>query len=76
MISGFRRGLNEISALLRFYAALNGGLLPTFRDKLSVPCSSCSEASVRNNHSTLRKIPKDQGSLTLFEIDVRRLKVK
>jgi hypothetical protein len=35
VISGFRRGVNEISALLGYYAASNGSLLPMFRDNLS-----------------------------------------
>jgi len=34
MISGFRRGINEVCFLLGFYEALNGISLPTFRDKL------------------------------------------
>ena len=32
VISGFGRGVNEICALLGFYAASIGSLLPTFRD--------------------------------------------
>jgi len=36
MIAGFTRSVNEVCALLGFYAAQNGSLLPTFRDNLSV----------------------------------------
>jgi len=32
VISGFGRGVNEICAILRFYAASVGSFLPTFRD--------------------------------------------
>jgi hypothetical protein len=39
VISGFRRDVNEICALLGYYAALCGGYVATFRDKLSVPSS-------------------------------------
>jgi hypothetical protein len=38
-ISGFRHGVNEICALSRLYAALNGDFLPTFRKSLPVPSS-------------------------------------
>ena len=37
--SGFRRELDENSALLGCYAASGGNFLPTFRDNLSVPSS-------------------------------------
>jgi hypothetical protein len=35
--SGFRRGVNEIRAVLGFFAASNGCFLLTFRDNLLVP---------------------------------------
>jgi len=35
-ISGFRREVDEICALLRHYAAYSGNYLPTFRDKRNV----------------------------------------
>jgi hypothetical protein len=38
LISGFRRDVDEICALLGYYAASNGNPLPTFRD-VSVPFS-------------------------------------
>jgi hypothetical protein len=40
VISGFRRDVDEICALLRHYAASSSNPLPTFRDNLSVPFSS------------------------------------
>jgi hypothetical protein len=39
--SGYRSGVNEIFALLQFYAAQIGSLLTTFRDNLSVPVQEC-----------------------------------
>jgi hypothetical protein len=38
-ISGFRRDVEEIWALLGYYAAPNDNPLPTFRDNVSVPPS-------------------------------------
>jgi hypothetical protein len=37
VISGFRRDVHEICALLGYYIALSGSSVPTFRDNLSVP---------------------------------------
>jgi hypothetical protein len=34
VISGFRRDVDEICALLGYYTASNGNPLPTFRDKI------------------------------------------
>jgi hypothetical protein len=39
VISGFRRDVSEICALLECYAAFSGSLVSTFRDNLSVPSS-------------------------------------
>jgi hypothetical protein len=39
MISGFRSDVDEICALLGYYAATSGNPLPTFRDNVSVPFS-------------------------------------
>jgi hypothetical protein len=36
LISDFRRYVDEICALLGYYAALSGNCLPTFRDKITV----------------------------------------
>jgi hypothetical protein len=40
VISGFRREVDENSALLGCYTASSGNPFPTFRDNLSVPSSS------------------------------------
>jgi hypothetical protein len=40
MVSGFRRGTDEICALLGYYTASSGNPLPMFRDNVSVPSSS------------------------------------
>ena len=45
MISGFRRGINEICALLGFHAAQKGNFLPTFRDNLSVLSSKVQQSN-------------------------------
>jgi hypothetical protein len=39
LISGFRPDVDEICALLGYYAASCGNCLPTFRDNVSVPSS-------------------------------------
>jgi hypothetical protein len=39
VVSGFRRDVDEICALLGCYAASSGNPLPTFRDNVSVPSS-------------------------------------
>jgi hypothetical protein len=39
MISRFRRDVDDICALLGYYAASCGNCLPTFRDNVSVPSS-------------------------------------
>ena len=39
LISDLRREADDICALLRCYTACRGNLLPTFRDKISVPTS-------------------------------------
>jgi hypothetical protein len=39
VISGFRRHLDDICALMGYYAALSGSCVPTFRGNLSVPSS-------------------------------------
>jgi hypothetical protein len=40
VVSGFRRDVDEIRALLGYYAAMSGSPVPTFRDNLSVPSKS------------------------------------
>ena len=67
-ISGFCCDVDEMRALLGYYAALCGSSVPTFRDNLSVPSSSvmtmdptvCPETSVKKYHSTLRNIPEER----------------
>jgi hypothetical protein len=39
LISDFRREVTENCAFRRYYAAISGNSLPTFRDNLSVPSS-------------------------------------
>jgi hypothetical protein len=39
VISGIRRDVDEMCALLGCYAALSGSSVPTFRDNLSAPSS-------------------------------------
>jgi len=73
--------LFKICALLGYYAAYNGDLLPTFHKNLPVPSSrvknprrflpltmgpiSCPETSVTNYHSGLRNRPEEFRSLLL-----------
>jgi hypothetical protein len=62
VISGFRREVDENSALLRYYAGSSGNFLPTFRDNLSGP-KVFPEMSVRNHHYLLRNDPEERSSL-------------
>ena len=39
VVSGFRREVDEILALLGYYSAYSGNSLPTLRENLSVPSS-------------------------------------
>ena len=55
LISGFRRDVKEICALVAYYAANSCTSLPTFRDNISVP-----ETSVGHYSSTLPKIAEDR----------------
>jgi hypothetical protein len=55
LISGFRRYVDEICALLGYYAASCGNCLPTFRDNVSV-----SSSRVNNYYTTLRNIPEER----------------
>jgi hypothetical protein len=52
VIEGFRREVNENCALMGYYTASSGNLLPTFRDNLSI----------RNYHCTLRNNPEECSS--------------
>jgi len=78
IISDFRREVDEICALLGYYAAYSGNSLPTFRynrsriqeesffffflDSWPVTIG-CPETSVRTCHYSLRNIPEGRGSL-------------
>jgi hypothetical protein len=66
VIWGFQRKIDEIWAVLEYYAAYSEVSLPTFRGNLSVPSSrdpvkmgpiGCPETSVMKYHYTLRKYP-------------------
>jgi hypothetical protein len=80
VISGFRRNVDDICALLGYYAILSGSSVPTFRDNLSIspifkgqeiqePLNmgliACPETSVQNYDSTLRNIPEERRSQSL-----------
>jgi hypothetical protein len=71
MISGIRRDVYKICALLGYYTASCDNCLPTFRDNVSVASSRvldswplkmgpirCPETSVNNYHTTSRNIPE------------------
>jgi hypothetical protein len=71
LISGFRCDVDEICALLGYYAASCCNCLPTFRGNVSVPSSRvkrpirCPKTSVNNYHTTPRNIPEDCRSQAL-----------
>jgi hypothetical protein len=44
LISGFRRDVDEIGAVLGYYAASCGNCLPKFRDNVSFPFSRVKES--------------------------------
>jgi hypothetical protein len=44
VISGFRRGVREVFALLKVTAAQIGSLLPTFRDNISFQSSRAKQS--------------------------------
>ena len=48
-ISGFRRDVHGIYALLGYYAAQSGNSLPTFRANLSVTYSRAKKSKRKNN---------------------------
>ena len=75
VISDFHREIDENWAILGYYAASGGIVLPTFRDNISVPSSGvrnpknswplkmepivCPETSVRNYRYSLRNNPEE-----------------
>ena len=56
VVTGFRREIDENSALLGCYLARNGNFLPTFRDDISVPSSGVK----------IQKLCRDQESKKTF----------
>jgi hypothetical protein len=65
-ISGFRRDVLDIGALLGYYAAWSGKSLPKFRDNLSAQPSrllkTVPKRLLRNYHYTLSNIPEEHRS--------------
>jgi len=69
MILGLCRDVDDICALLGYFAACSGNFLATFRDNIG-PMSrvppfemgqiGCPETSVTNYHYTLRNIPEER----------------
>jgi hypothetical protein len=58
--SGSRREVDEICALLRYYAAYSGNSLLTFRDQLSIPSSRVEKSKKTLEDGTYRLVPKRQ----------------
>jgi hypothetical protein len=54
VISGFRRDVDEICALLGYYAASTGNPLPTFRDNVLVPTSRVKKSMKKNRVGSLK----------------------
>jgi len=76
VISGFHREVDEICALVGYYAASSGNFLPTFWDNLLVPSSwvklkmrpiGCPETSIRVYLYTLHNIPEERRCLYKLE---------
>jgi hypothetical protein len=79
LISGFRHDVDEICALLGYYAAYSGNSLPTFRDNLPVLSSrTLNVGLIRYYHNTLRNISQERRCrckmehFTIFPIHTRR----
>jgi hypothetical protein len=53
---GFRLEVDENCALIGYYAASSGNLLPTFRDKLSVPSSASEDGTERLSRNVGKKL--------------------
>jgi hypothetical protein len=69
LISGFRRDVDDICALLGYYTASCGNCLPTFTGQVSDSDSSREDGtdtlfrnSVNNYHTTPRNIPEERRS--------------
>jgi hypothetical protein len=59
-VSGFRRDVAEICALLGYYAASSGNRLTTFRDSVSVPASRVKNS--KRSPSLLRLLTLEDGT--------------
>ena len=81
MISRFLREIDWNSALLGYYAASGGNLLPTFRDNISVPSSGVKNpksffsrnVGKKKYHSSLRSNPEEDSSQlnTMFKTQIQ-----
>jgi hypothetical protein len=60
-LSAFNLRELYICALLGYYAALNGGSVPTFRDKLSVPFSRVNKSKTLEDGTY--KVPRNVGTV-------------
>jgi hypothetical protein len=58
VISGLRRDVVEICAILGYYAASSGNPLPTFRDNVSVPSSRVKKSKKTLEGGTDNVVPK------------------
>jgi hypothetical protein len=65
--SGFRRDVDQICALLGYYATSNGNPLPTFLGNVSLPSSRvkmgpirCPKTSIKDYHYTLRNAQEER----------------
>ena len=87
VIPGFRRGVNEVFALLGCYAALTGiyrrfetanwsHLQGSAALPLNMAPIDCIETSVTDCQSTLRKIPQDRRPHTFNDLDFLSSQVK
>jgi hypothetical protein len=70
--SGFRRELAENSALLCYYVASRGNLLPTFQHNISVPCSNVRNKKKNNkiNFTSNQKIQSYCSKLLWVQVEV------
>jgi len=68
--SGFHREVDENCALLGYYAASSGNLLPTFRNDLAPKgvTDRLSRKSVRNYHYLLQNTPEEHSSQCQYSL--------
>jgi len=68
--SGFRCEADENFALLSYYAACSGNLLPTFRNDLTPEyvTDRLSRKSVRNYHYSLHNNPEERSSQCQYSL--------